>query len=168
MNRNIIETIMGGVVLIIAAAFLVFAYSSSNTGAVAGYQVTAKFNNVGDLQRGTDVRLSGIKIGSVIETSLDPQTYLAVVRMSIMENVKLPTDTSARILNAGLLGSSYVALEPGAEEKMIGPGGEITVTQDAINIADLLGRFVFGSTQKQGGQAPPSGGTAPATTPPAP
>ena len=99
MNRNVIETIMGAVVLIIAVVFLVFAYSSANTGAVEGYQVTAKFNNVGDLKRGSEVRVSGIKVGTVVDTSLDPQTFLALVRLSIGDNVKLPTDTAARILS---------------------------------------------------------------------
>jgi len=166
MNRNVIETIMGAVVLIIAVAFLVFAYSSANTGAVEGYQVTAKFNNVGDLKRGSDVRISGIKVGTVVDTNLDPQTFLALVHLSIGDNVKLPTDTAARILSDGLLGGTYLALEPGAEDKMLGPGGQITVTQDAVNIADLLGRFVFGGVQKQGGEKPATdGGTG--TTPPA-
>src|SRR5215813_3185325 len=113
MNRNVIETIMGAVVLIVAVVFLVFAYSSANTGTVSGYQVTAKFTNVGDLQRGTDVRVGGIKVGSVTDTSLDPQTYLAIVHLSIRNDVKLPTDTAARILSAGLLGATYLALEPG-------------------------------------------------------
>jgi len=168
MNRNVIETIMGGVVLIVAVVFLVFAYSSANTGTVSGYQVTAKFSNVGDLQRGTDVRVGGIKVGSVTDTSLDPQTYLAIVHLSIRDDVKLPTDTAARILSAGLLGATYLALEPGAEDKMIQPGGEITTTQDAVNIADLLGRFVFGSTQKSGGAAPPANGGASGAQAPSP
>ena len=165
MNRNVIETIMGAVVLIIAVVFLVFAYSSANTGAVRGYAVTAKFNNVGDLKRGSDVRVSGIKVGTVVDTSLDPKTFLALVHLSIDDSVKLPTDTSARILSEGLLGGPYLSLDPGAEDKLIGPGGEITTTQDAINIADLLGRFVFGSTQKQGEEKPKTGGDSGATQP---
>ena len=165
MNRNVIETIMGGVVLIIAVVFLVFAYSSANTGAVRGYEVTAKFNNIGDLKRGSDVRISGIKVGTVVDTSLDPRTFLAQVHLSIDDNVKLPADTSARILSEGLLGGPYLSLDPGAEDKMIGPGGEITTTQDAVNIADLLGRFVFGSAQKQEEEKPKSGGASGATPP---
>ncbi len=154
MHRNVIETIMGGVVLIIAVTFLIFAYTSSNTGSVSGYLVTAKFNSVNGLARGSDVRLSGIKVGSVVDTALDPQDYTAVVSLSITDAVKLPTDTSARILSDGLLGGNYLELQPGADEAMIAAGGRIPVTQDPVNIVDLLGRFVFGGRDKQGGAAP--------------
>lgn len=145
MNRNIIETIMGGVVLLVALVFLIFVYSSSSTRVGDGYEVTARFNRVDGLTPGADVRLSGIKIGSVVDQVLDPESYLAIVRISVSNSVKLPKDTAARILSDGLLGGNYLALEPGGDEAMIEPGGEITVTQDPINIADLLGRFVFGS-----------------------
>ena len=157
MHRNVIETIMGGVVLIIAVVFLVFAYSSSSTGTVNGYVVTAKFGNVSGIAPGSDVRLSGIKVGSVVDTSLDPQDYSALVSLSIKDSVKLPTDTSARILSDGLLGSNYLELQPGAEDAMLQPDGQIQVTQDPINIVDLLGRFVFGGLDKKaGGEAQPS------------
>jgi phospholipid/cholesterol/gamma-HCH transport system substrate-binding protein len=157
MHRNVIETIMGGVVLIVAVVFLVFAYTSSTTGTVSGYVVTAKFNSVSGLAPGSDVRLSGIKVGSVLDASLDPQDYAAIVRLSIENSVKLPADSSARILSDGLLGGTYLELQPGAEEAMLEPNGRITVTQDPINIVDLLGRFVFGGLEKQkeGGEAPP-------------
>jgi phospholipid/cholesterol/gamma-HCH transport system substrate-binding protein len=91
----------------------------------------------------------------VIAQELDPGTYLAIVRLSIADEVKLPTDTAARILSDGLLGGNYLALEPGGAEAMIEPGGEIAITQDPVNIADLLGRFVFGSAEDgKGGDAP--------------
>ena len=158
MHRNVIETIMGGVVLIIAVVFLTFAYSSSNAGKVSGYMVTAKFGNVSGINPGSDVRLSGIKVGSVVDTTLDPQDYSAVVNLSIKDSVKLPTDTSARVLSDGLLGSNYLDLQPGADDTMLEAGGKITKTQDPINIVDLLGRFVFGGLDKKagGGEAPPS------------
>lgn len=152
MNRNIIETIMGAVVLLVAVLFLSFAYSSSNTGSVDGYQVVAKFGRVDGLVNGSDVRLSGIKIGSIVDQRLDLQTFQAVVRLSIRQDVKLPADTAARILSDGLLGGNYLSLEPGGDAEVIEPGGEIAMTQDPINIADLLGRFVFGSaSQKEDG-----------------
>src|SRR5262245_23299392 len=97
MHRNVIETIMGGVVLIIAVVFLVFAYSSSSSGTVNGYTVTAKFNNISGINRGSDVRLSGIKVGSVVDTTLNPDDYTALVTLSITDSVKLPTDTVARV-----------------------------------------------------------------------
>ena len=157
MNRNIIETIMGGVVLLVALMFMIFVYSSASTRTVGGYEVVARFNRVDGLTTGADVRLSGIKVGSVVSQELDPTNYLAIVRISVADEVKLPKDTAARILSDGLLGGNYLALEPGGDDAMIEPGGEITVTQDPVNIADLLGRFVFGSAD--GGK----GGDAPAT-----
>jgi phospholipid/cholesterol/gamma-HCH transport system substrate-binding protein len=156
MHRNVIETIMGGVVLIVAVTFLLFAYTSSSTGTVRGYVVTAKFGNVNGIIPGSDVRLSGIKVGSVIDTALDPEDYAAVVSLSISDAVQLPTDSSARILSDGLLGGNYLELQPGAEEAMIEAGGRIPVTQDPINIFDLISRYIHG-----GLDAPPSGGEAP-------
>jgi phospholipid/cholesterol/gamma-HCH transport system substrate-binding protein len=152
MNRNIIETIMGAVVLLVAVFFLAFAYSSSSTGAVDGYEVTAKFGRVDGLVNGSDVRLSGIKVGSIVEQHLDLQTFQAVLRISIRDDIKLPVDTAARILSDGLLGGNYLSLEPGGADEVIEPNGEISVTQDPVNIADLLGRFVFGSAGEKSGQ----------------
>lgn len=156
MHRNIIETIMGGVVLIVAVVFLVFAYTSTSSGTVSGYPVTAKFGNVSGIGPGSDVKLSGIKVGSVIDTELDPQDYTAVVSLSVANSVELPTDSSARILSDGLLGGSYLELQPGADDTTIEPGGQITTTQDPINIVDLLGRFVFGGLDKQAGGGSPT------------
>ena len=146
MKRNAIETIIGAVVLVVAAVFVVFAYSSADIGAVRGYEVTAKFDRVDGVRDGTDVRLSGIKVGSVVSERLEPETYFAVLTLSIENSIKLPTDTSAKIVSDGLLGGKYVALEPGADETMLKNGSEITHTQSAINIEDLVSRYIFSST----------------------
>ncbi len=149
MNKNAIETIMGAVVLVVAALFVVFAYSSADIAAVKGYQVTAKFDRADGIRNGTDVRMSGIKVGTVIHESLEPDTYFAVLKFSIDPSVKLPTDSAAKIVSDGLLGSKYVALEPGAEDKMLQPGGEITHTQSAINLEDLVSRYIFSGSSKK-------------------
>jgi len=162
MKRNVIETIMGGVVLILAGVFLVFAYSSRGLTRVAGYEVSAKFNRVDGLSTGGEVRMSGIKIGSVTNLRLDPETYLAVVRMSVQDSVKLPTDSTARIQADGLLGNYYVLLEPGGEDAIIEPGGEIQFTQDPINLGDLISRYIFSSGDKK------DAGAADGAEPPAP
>jgi len=148
MRRNAIETIMGAVVLVVAAFFVVFAYSSADIGAVSGYEVTAKFDRVDGIREGTDVRMSGIKIGTVVGEKLEPDTYFAVLTLSIDPNVKLPTDTSAKIVSDGLLGNKYVALEPGADETLLKAGGEITHTQSAINLEDLVSRYIFSGSKK--------------------
>lgn len=164
MNRNVIETVMGGVVLLVAVLFVVFAYTSSNVRQGGGYDVVARFNSVDGIANGTDVRLSGIKVGSVVSQRLDPETYLAELRLNLDESVQLPLDSVAKIQSDGLLGSNYVALTPGAEDQMIAAGGEIRYTQDPVNIADLIGRFMFSTTD----QAPPAGDEAPAPAEPAP
>jgi phospholipid/cholesterol/gamma-HCH transport system substrate-binding protein len=177
MKQNAIETIMGGVVLLVAALFLVFAYSSADIAAVKGYEVTAKFDRVDGIRQGTDVRMSGIKVGTVVGEKLEPETYFALLTLSIDSSVKLPVDTNAKIVTDGLLGSKYVALEPGAEEKLLQQGGEITHTQSAINIEDLISRYIFSGSSKKdnkGGsdksapapQAGPPSAKAPENNPP--
>ncbi len=142
-GRNMIETVMGAVVLVVAAMFLAFAYSHSSLRAVSGYEVLARFDRVDGVSAGTDVRISGIKIGTVIDQRLDPDRYLAVVRMSIDPKIKLPADTVAEVASEGLLGGRYLALIPGGETEMIKPGGEIKFTQSPVDLVQMLGKFMF-------------------------
>jgi phospholipid/cholesterol/gamma-HCH transport system substrate-binding protein len=145
MRRSLVETLIGAVVLLVAGYFLYFTYTTGYQR-VDGYEVTAKFNSVAGLTLGSDVRMSGIKVGSVVGARLDPDSYLAVLRLRIEKTIKLPVDTTAKITSDSLLGSNYVSLEPGAETKLIPENGQIQVTQDPINVVDLIGRFIFGST----------------------
>ena len=163
MRRSVIETIMGAVVLLVAGLFLFFAYNASNVRATDGYELVARFNRVDGLTNGNDVRLSGIKIGSVVAQSLDPKTYRAIVRIAVDSTIKLPVDTSARIQSDGLLGNTYMVLEPGGAEDMLAPGGEIEYTQDSINLVDLLGRFIFSGPNGSGSGTAAPKPSAPAT-----
>ncbi len=153
MQRNVIETVMGGVVLIVAAMFVGIAFRSGTATTPAGYQLTAEFDDASGMGPGSEVRMSGVKIGTVHSQELDPETYFAVVTLNISESIKLPRDTSARIIADGLLGSNFIALEPGGEEEMIPPGGEITFTQGSLNVVDLLGRFIFSAAEAGGGKS---------------
>jgi phospholipid/cholesterol/gamma-HCH transport system substrate-binding protein len=143
MSRNVIETILGAVVIIAAALFLAFALTATDLQPVEGYKVTANFSNIGGITNGTDVKISGVKIGSVVDVAIDQTTYLARVTMTIRPNIELPTDSSASILSSGLLGDQYLSVSPGAESQMIDPGGEIQFTQSAQNLEQLLGKFIF-------------------------
>lgn len=143
MNRSVIETILGAVVLFVSAFFLVFSYNTANIKKVSGYEVTADFSGIGGLAAGDDVQISGVKIGTVVGVELDPVTYLARVRMSIDPDVELPVDTAALISSESLLGGRYLALQPGAEEDMIEAGGRIPYTQAPQNLEQLLGQFIF-------------------------
>jgi phospholipid/cholesterol/gamma-HCH transport system substrate-binding protein len=144
MKRNIIETVLGAVVLLVAIGFLFFAFRSTGlTSAASGYEVIGAFDDASGLVPGAEVRMSGVKIGTVLSQSLDAETFDANVVMSIDDSIRLPTDTSARIISDGLLGGNYVSLEPGADEETIDSGGRLLYTQGAINVVDLLGRFIF-------------------------
>jgi phospholipid/cholesterol/gamma-HCH transport system substrate-binding protein len=143
MNRNAVETVMGAVVLVVAAVFLFFAYTTSQVRAISGYEVTANFDRVEGLRDGGDVRVSGIKVGSIISQTLDPKDFVAVVKMSIDPSIKLPVDTAAKIASAGLLGDNYVSLEPGNEDQLIKPGGEIEHTEPAMDLEALIGQYIF-------------------------
>ena len=147
MRRNIIETVMGGVVLIVAVGFIALAFQSGAALDPSGYQVTAEFDNASGLGPGSEVRMSGVKIGTVASQRLDPDTFFAVVTLDISDYIKLPRDTSARIIADGLLGSNFISLEPGGDEEMIAPGKDITFTQGSINVVDLLGRFIFSAAE---------------------
>jgi phospholipid/cholesterol/gamma-HCH transport system substrate-binding protein len=146
MSRNLLETLLGAVVLIVAVGFLAFAYSSSQVQQNGGYELIARFDKVDGLERGSDVRISGIKIGAVVDQSLDPETYRAEVRFSLREDVRLPADTSAAVVSNGLLGGKYLALVPGGDIEMLEAGDEVTLTQSAVNLEDLIGHMIFSQT----------------------
>lgn len=146
-GRNLVESLMGAVVLAVAGLFVFFASQATSLRTVRGYDVIARFERIDGLNIGADVRLSGIKIGTVVEQQLDPATYLAVVRMTIESGIKLPTDTVAQVVGEGLLGGNYMALVPGGDDKLIVPGGEIKFTQAPVNLVQLLGKYMFSGGQ---------------------
>lgn len=148
MKRNPIETVLGAVVLVIAGMFLAFAYTTADIQAVTGYSISANFLKVGGLETGSDVRISGIRVGTVTGQSLDPASFEAKVKMSISGNVKLPEDTEAAIVSDGLLGGKYINLIPGKAEKTLADGGTVPKTRDFQSVEDLVGQIIFLATQK--------------------
>ena len=145
MQNSVVETLIGAAVIAVAVLFFTYAYTSTGAGAVSGYEVIAKFNRADGVNIGSDVRLSGIKVGTVSKLALDPMTYNAVVTIALDNSVQLPDDSSVRITSEGLLGSQYLSIEPGGSQDKIKPGGEIENTQGAIDLIGLLGKAVFGS-----------------------
>jgi len=143
MHRNLVEAIMGAVVLLVTGFFVVFVYDTAQVKAIEGYQVMAVFYKVGGLQTGSDVRVNGIKVGSVISEELDPETYNAVVKMSIRSDVKLPMDTVAAIGSEGILGGKYIRIDPGKEKTFIAPGGQVEKTSDYRSLEDQVGEIIF-------------------------
>ncbi len=149
MRRNIIESIVGAVVLVVALSFLYFAWRASDQQVAQGYSVTARFLNVGGLEPGSDVRVNGVKVGSVARRSLERVTFDAVVEMSIAGQYQLPADSTASIVSNGILGGKYVRIQPGRATEMIAAGGEVTKTVDHKSLEDTVSEIIFLAT---GGQ----------------
>jgi phospholipid/cholesterol/gamma-HCH transport system substrate-binding protein len=142
-TRSFAELATGAVVILIALGFLLYALVNTGRGTTGGMHLSAQFNNVGSVSSGSDVRVSGVKVGSVTGVRIDPQTYQAVLDFTVRPDLKLPTDSSAVISTGGLLGTSFVSLAPGGADKDLQDGGTITITQSATNLEDLLGKFIF-------------------------
>jgi phospholipid/cholesterol/gamma-HCH transport system substrate-binding protein len=145
MHRNTLETVMGAIVLLAAAGFVVLAYEAADVKGSGGYEIAAEFGSTGGLSVGDDVRISGIKVGQITAQQLDPITYVAKVSMAIEPTIKIPSDSSARITAASLLGGNYLELMPGAATDTLGAGAVIYDTRDPISLSDLLGKAVFSS-----------------------
>lgn len=148
MKNNVIETILGAVVLIVAGLFISFAVSTANLNKVKGYNVTANFSSIDGITEGQDVRISGVNIGSVEEISLDEITFLAQVTFSIDPSIQLPIDTVAKVSSEGLLGGKYMSLEPGGEEEVLKAGDQIQYTQSGVNLEEMIGKFIFNGAEK--------------------
>ncbi len=144
MKKNPVETILGVIVLVVAAVFLWFAYSMSDLRPVKGYEVAARFYKSGGLEVGSDVRLSGIKVGSVTSVHLDNEEYNADVKMSILPEVKLPKDSMVEIASAGLMGGMFVNIAPGQDrENYMKDGDSFGAVKDYTSLEDKVGKIIF-------------------------
>jgi phospholipid/cholesterol/gamma-HCH transport system substrate-binding protein len=143
MQKNLVEALIGAAVLIVAVWFVMVTYKTAEFGTVEGYTLTARFDKVNDLQVGGDVRIAGIRIGTVTSQEVDTETFQAVIRFSVDPRIKLSADTSASIRSENLLGGSYLALQPGGDDELLEDGGEIEFTQGSIDVIDLLGKEIF-------------------------
>ncbi len=143
MGRGIVETLMGGVVLSVALFFLFIAFNTTVPSNSNGYKVNAKFLKVGGIEIGSDVRISGVNVGSITSQYLDTNTYEANLILLINQNIKLPIDTQAKIVGDGILGSKYIDLIPGKESKVIEDGEFISNTRDYISLEDMIGDIIF-------------------------
>ncbi len=169
MNRNIMETALGAIVLITAILFLSLALNTANANRPSGYKLKAAFTKIDGVNVGADVRVSGIKAGTVSDMTLD-KNYRAVLTLDLDDSIKIPTDSAAIIASGGLLGDKFIAIEPGGDEEMLANGGVITMTQSPPGLEQLLGQVIF-SINKQASSdkaAEPVAATPAAATTPAP
>ncbi|MEO0622570.1 MAG: outer membrane lipid asymmetry maintenance protein MlaD [Pseudomonadota bacterium] len=145
MANSAVETGIGALVLTAAAGFLVYAANTADISADTGYALTASFGRAEGVNPGGDVRIAGVKVGTITDMSLDPKRYRAVVTMSIRSGIVIPEDTAAKIASTGLLGDSFIALVPGASEYALEPGDEFEFTQDSVSFLDLAAKAVAGT-----------------------
>ncbi len=151
MERNTLETVLGAVVLLVAGYFLYLVYSQTDVSTEAsGYPLQLRFDSGGSTGIGTDVRIAGVKVGTVTDQYFDPKAYQAVVTIELDDDVKLPKDSSAVVTSDGLLGDNYILLNIGGDAEMLKPNDRIRNVQGAINLADLINKFVVG-TDSSGG-----------------
>ena len=158
------ETGVGAVVLAAAGIFLVYAlgHTGGGVGGRGGYEVSARFGQVGALAPGASVTVAGVKVGTVSKIELDPKTFLARTRMTLQPGVRLPADSSVRITSDGLLGGQHIAIEPGGATEDLKPGAEFQTAQGAVDLFGLIGQFVRSSGAKPADASAPA--AAPATS----
>jgi phospholipid/cholesterol/gamma-HCH transport system substrate-binding protein len=166
-RHGVAETLAGAIVLAVAIAFLAYAVAHSGRSVSTGYDLKASFDHIDGLNVGGDVRIAGVKIGTVTEARIDPKTFQAIVTLTVRDNLQLPKDSAAEITSESLLGGKYINLSPGADDTNLKPGQTITITQSSVSLEQLLGKFIFSVTTlnnakdgkpadgaQQGGSAP--------------
>ncbi|MEE2933902.1 MAG: MlaD family protein [Pseudomonadota bacterium] len=144
MKRNVLETTLAAMVLVVAGVFLVFAQNVGNIASIQGWELKAKFNSVDGLGVGNDVRIGGVKVGTVVGLTIDQQDYRALVQMQILKELKLPFDTAAAVVSEGVLGGKYIALEPGQGKLSNQNGLFLKNTKDVEPVETTVGKEIFG------------------------
>ncbi|WIY25291.1 outer membrane lipid asymmetry maintenance protein MlaD [Parasedimentitalea psychrophila] len=146
MSHNTTEVLVGGVVLAAAIGFAVYAGQATGLSqSGADYRLNASFRSLEGVGVGTDVRLAGVKIGTVTDVELNPQTYRADTRFSVQQGIDIPDDSAIVVSSEGLLGGNFVEIMPGGSPFNFEPGDEIEDTQGAVSLITLLLKFVSGS-----------------------
>lgn len=141
-GQQLAETGMGALVLVVAGIFFAYALGAGGKGGPGGYDVTAKFGSVGSLTPGADVKVAGVKIGTVTSLALDSKTFLAIAHLQLDDDVKLPSDSTAKITSDSLLGGTHIEFEPGGAPDNLKAGSEIANTQGAVDLFGLIGQFL--------------------------
>ena len=143
MAENRLEILAGAVVLAAALAFVAYAGQNNRLSAASGtYELKASFRSIEGISAGSDVKLAGVKVGTIASITLNPQTYFADVVVDVNKDILLPSDSAILISSEGLLGGNYVELVPGGMPDNLGPGDEIEDTQGAVSLVSLLMKFV--------------------------
>ncbi|ANB33997.1 phospholipid/cholesterol/gamma-HCH transport system substrate-binding protein [Rhodovulum sulfidophilum] len=155
------EILTGAAVLALAAGF--FVYASNATGMIGGagqqhYELSASFRSAEGVNLGTDVRLAGVKVGTVTGLELNPQTFRADTRFTVRNGIEIPDDSTASVSSEGLLGGTFLELVPGGSPFNLEPGAEVIDTQGAVGLISLLMKFVGGGGDGGGSDVGTGGG----------
>ncbi|MGR3759726.1 outer membrane lipid asymmetry maintenance protein MlaD [Roseobacteraceae bacterium NS-SX3] len=151
MSHNTTEVLAGGIVLAAAAAFALYAGQVAGLSRGGeGYELTASFRSLEGVTVGTDVRLAGVKIGTVTGVELNPETFRADTRFSVQNGIEVPDDSAVVISSEGLLGGNFVEVMPGGSPFALEPGDEVIDTQGAVSLISLLVKFVAGGGEDSG------------------
>lgn len=156
LKEHVVEALTGLAVLLVAAWFLAFTLGRTGSTGGSRYELSAKFPNAAGIAVGSDVRVSGMKVGSVTSQRLDPATYQAVITLSVDSAVKLPLDSSAAITSEGLLGGNFISLVPGGDPEMLAAGDEITDTQGSTDLMGLIGSVINRSGGDEAAKSEPA------------
>ncbi len=156
MRESLFETLIGIIVVAVAGTFLFFSLQQRSSAAPAAntYSLTARFNRVDGISTGSDVRLAGVKIGTVQKIDLDPKTYKAVVSFTVPKTVQVPDDTTAQIMSDGLLGGAYLGLMVGGSFDYLPEGGMVEFTRGSVDLLTVLSEFAS-SAGAGGGKSQP-------------
>lgn len=148
MSENTSEVLAGAAVLAAAVGFLIYAAQGAGFAASGStYDLTASFQSAEGITAGTDVRLAGVKVGTISKIALNPQTFYADAVLTLQDNVQLPDDSAALVSSEGLLGGNYVELRPGGSTDNLPAGAEIEDTQGSVSLIGLLMKFVGKSAE---------------------
>jgi len=147
-------------VLLVAVAFLAYAVAHSGRASGSGYTLFARFEHIDGLAVGADVRIAGVKVGTVTDEQIDPKAFVAIVSLTVRDDIRLPKDTGAAITSESLLGGKYISLSPGGDDADLKPGQTLTITQSSVSLEELLGKFIFSVTSLNSSKAAQQGGNA--------
>ena len=164
-----LEFAVGAFLVLALASLLVLAIASTNKKfgfGTGSYELTANFTNLGELRPQAPVKIGGVVIGQVSAIELNPTTFESVVTLSINKQFnELPADTSAGIFTSGLLGENYIGLSPGGDPEVLKPGEQIAFTQPAVDLLQLVGKYMFSGGGNTGGNAAPDAAGDPPSPP---
>jgi phospholipid/cholesterol/gamma-HCH transport system substrate-binding protein len=151
MAENRAEILTGAAVIAVAIAFVVYATQGGGFARDGGsYPLKASFRSVEGITSGSDVRLAGVKVGTITSLELNPETFFADAVIEVKKGIDLPTDSAILISQEGLLGGNFVEIIPGGELELLSPGDEIEDTQGAVSLINLLMKWVGGQSDTGG------------------